>query len=97
MRSTSTDDGGQADGSTDADPAKPGQTHVALAGATAPRLPHERDESSDSGQGAPSELMKQAGRDAESDKQPTDRSEASDEVYRRTLRDTPPGKERDTE
>lgn len=65
-------------------------------GEAAPRLPHERDESADSGQGAPTERMRQAGRDVESGKRPTDRGEATNEVYERTLRDDTPGDERDT-
>ena len=96
MRTTSTADGAQAEGSTDADTAKPGQTHSSVKGNVAPRLPHERDESSDSGQGAPSDVMKRAADDAESDKRPTDKGEATDDVYRRTLRDDTPGQERDT-
>jgi len=61
----------------------------------APRLPHERDESPDSDQGAPTERMRQAKRDVETGKRPTDRSEATNEVYERTLRDDTPGAERD--
>lgn len=60
-----------------------------------PRLPHERDESVDSGQGEPSERMRQAMRDLNSGKRPTDGSEVTDEVYERTLRDDTPGAERD--
>ena len=58
-------------------------------------LPHERDESVDSGQGEPSERMRQAMRDLNSGKRPTDGSEVTDEVYERTLRDDTPGAERD--
>jgi hypothetical protein len=64
-------------------------------GEPAPRLPHERDESSDSGTGAPSDVMRRARDDVESGKSPTDKSEATDEVYRRSLRDRTPGRERD--
>ncbi|KQP23336.1 hypothetical protein [Pseudorhodoferax sp. Leaf267] len=41
----------------------PGATHAVVDGEVAPRLPHERDESSDSGTGEPSERMHQAARD----------------------------------
>ena len=95
MRTTSTADGAQAEGTTDVYTRKRSQTHSDVKGDVAPRLPHERDESSDADPSAPSERMKQAGRDAESDKRPTDRSEATDDVYRKTLRDDPPGTERD--
>ena len=66
-----------------------------VAGRPAPRLPHERDESSDSGVGAPSDLMKRAHDDAESGKTGTDKGEATEAVYRRNLRDETPGSERD--
>ena len=42
----------------------PGATHSAVKGELAPRLPHERDESSDSQRGEPSELMRVAAEDA---------------------------------
>ena len=64
-------------------------------GRPAPRLPHERDESSDSGTGAPSEAMRRAHDDAASGKPATDRGEATDAVYRRSLRGKTPGAERD--
>lgn len=41
-------------------------THAAVKGETAPRLPHERDESSDSGTAEPSEVMKKAADDVRS-------------------------------
>ena len=82
------------DGGDDA-PGRRSHTHAAVKGAKSPRLPHERDESSDSGTGAPTELMHIAHDDAESERRPTDRSEATDDVYRRTLRSTTPGAERD--
>ena len=66
-----------------------------VAGRPAPRLPHERDESSDSGVGAPSDLMQRAHDDAESGKTGTDKGEATEAVYRRNLRDATPGSERD--
>jgi hypothetical protein len=55
-------------------------------GEAAPRLPHERDESSDSGSAGADPLMRQAAEDVESGKRPTDRSEATDALYGRTLR-----------
>ena len=72
-----------------------GKTAANVAGQAAPRLPHERDESADSGVGAPSELMRRAHDDAASGKVGTDKGEATDAVYRRTLRDRTPGRERD--
>lgn len=61
-------------------------TQVSRDGRREPRLPHEHDTSSDSGRGAPTPEMKQAGRDLAAGRQPTDRSAEADEVYRRTLR-----------
>ena len=58
-------------------------------------MPHERDESSDSGTGAPSDVMRRAHDDVESGKSATDKGEATDEVYRRALRERTPGAERD--
>ena len=72
-----------------------GKTSPNVAGRPAPRLPHERDESSDSGVGAPSDLMRRAHDDATSGKRGTDKGEATDAVYRRNLRDATPGSERD--
>jgi len=63
-------------------------------GESSPRMPHERDESSDSGTGAPSDLMHIAHDDAESDKSATDKSEGTDATYDK-LRSRVPGKERD--
>jgi hypothetical protein len=64
-------------------------------GRPAPRLPHERDESADSGTGAPSDVIQRAHDDVESGKAPTDKSEATDAVYEHSLRGTTPGAERD--
>jgi len=72
-----------------------GKTLPDVAGRPAPRMPHERDESSDSGAAAPSEVMERAHDDAVSGKTGTDKGEATDAVYRRTLRDSTPGSERD--
>ena len=60
-----------------------------------PVKPHERDESSDSGVGAPNDLMRRAHDDAVSGRPGTDKGEATDAVYRRNLRDDTPGSERD--
>lgn len=40
-----------------------GGTHSVVKGEPSPRLPHERDESSDSGTSAPTEVMKKAAAD----------------------------------
>jgi hypothetical protein len=71
------------------------ETAANVAGRPAPRLPHERDESSDSGVGAPNDLMRRAHDDAVSGRPGTDKGEATDAVYRRNLRDDTPGSERD--
>lgn len=68
----------------------PGGTHSAVKGEPSPRLPHERDESSDSGTTEPREIMKQAATDIENGLVPTDRSAETDEVYRKTLRTRTP-------
>ena len=70
-------------------------TRASVDGESAPRAPHERDESSDSGTGAPSELMQQAHDDVVAGKTGTDKGEATDAVYRRSLRSRTPGAERD--
>jgi hypothetical protein len=70
-------------------------THSSVKGRRAPRQPHERDESSDSGTGAPSEIVRKGHDDVVAGRTGTDKGEATDEVYRRTLRDRTPGKERD--
>ena len=72
-----------------------GKTLPNVGGRPAPRLPHERDESSDSGTGAPSDVMRRAHDDAVSGKSGSDKGEATDVVYRRNLRDKTPGSERD--
>lgn len=41
----------------------PGATHSVVKGEVAPRQPHERDESSDSGTGEPTEVMHKAAED----------------------------------
>ncbi len=64
-------------------PSKTSRTTVAQDGEKVPRLPHEHDESSDSGTGAPRDVMRQAKKDLDSGKRPTDRGEATDAAYRR--------------
>ncbi len=76
-------------------PAAELNTHAAIDGAEALPLPHERDESSGSGGGAPSEVMKKAHDDAVSGKTGSDRGETTDPLYRDTLRSKTPGAERD--
>jgi hypothetical protein len=71
------------------------ETRANVEGRTAPRAPHERDESSDSGTGAPSDLMKKGHDDVVGGKTGTDKGEATDAVYRRSLRGKTPGPERD--
>ncbi len=63
-----------------------GRTTVAKDGERAPRLPHEHDESSDSGTSEPRDVMRQAKEDLDSGKQPTDRGEATDAAYQRQKR-----------
>ncbi len=95
------DEGQKSDrtGETDKARAKPARSGTAtkanVKGRPAPRLPHERDESPDSGTGAPSEVMRRAHDDVASGKQGSDKGEASDAVYRRHLRGRTPGAERD--
>ena len=64
-------------------------------GGDSPRLPHERDESSDSGAGGQSSTGRIAHDDAESAREETDRSKESDATYRDNLRGKTPGAERD--
>jgi hypothetical protein len=83
--------------SVDADKPRPSRrtTSPNAPGQPAPRLPHERDESPDNGIGTPSDRMRRAHDDAASGKTDTDKSEATDAVYRRNLRGRTPGSERD--
>ena len=66
-----------------------GTTRTSADGEPAPRLPHEHDESSDSGQSEPRDVIRQAHDDVESGKTETDRGEVTDEVYRKTLKGEP--------
>ena len=65
---------------------KPGQTTTDIGEQRAPRLPHERDESSDSQTEGVREIIKQAAQDLKQGMQDTDRGPPMDEVYGRTLR-----------
>lgn len=76
-------------------PASSGTTRSTVDGERAPRTPNERDESSDSGAGVPSELMRRAHDDVQGGKTPTDKSETTDQTYRDALRGPIPGRERD--
>ena len=51
-----------------------------------PRMPHERDESSDEQGSPPREIIQQAHDDAVSGKSDTSRAEATDQTYRDNLR-----------
>jgi hypothetical protein len=55
-----------------------------------PRMPHERDESSDEQGSEPREIIQQAHDDAVSGKADTSRSEATEETYRKNLREPRP-------
>ena len=70
-------------------PHREGQTTPQKAERRADQQPHERDESSASQQGAPSELMEQARKDVESGLVDTSRAEATDATYGRELRPEP--------
>lgn len=64
---------------------------------TVPRLPNERDESTDSTSNVTRDpRMDKAVEDALSDKVPTDKSAEMDPTHRKNLRDEVPGAERDT-
>ena len=63
-----------------------GATHANVSGEASPRLPHEHDESSDSGTRPPDPHIEQAAKDAQSGKQQTDKGETTDAVYGEHLR-----------
>ena len=75
-------------------PTGSGQTRASVDGEKSPRMPHERDESTDTSAAAPSKRMRIAHDDAESPKVPTDKSRETDAAYS-TLRGKTPGAERD--
>jgi hypothetical protein len=78
--------GPPVDPATDPALARRSATHANVKGETAPRLPHEHDESSDSGTSAPNPVLREAAKDAESGRPSTDRGEVTDALYERTLR-----------
>ena len=92
MKTPSTADSREPSGpsvgpATDPAPGRRGSTHASVKGESAPRLPHERDESSDSGSAEPNPVLREAAKDAASGRPSTDRGEVTDELYERTLRD----------
>jgi hypothetical protein len=102
MRAPGTaDEDATPDPRPDAGPAAPAagrsRTRPPVEDRKAHRTPHERDESAGSGTSEPREVMRVAHDDAVSDRSATDRSDTTDEVYRRTLRSDTPGEERDGE
>lgn len=64
-------------------PADTGKTRSAIEGDAVPRLPHERDESSDSGQGPPREVIRQAKRDTDAGRVDTARGPEADAAYQK--------------
>ena len=73
-----------------APPHRDGQTTPQKDERRVDRAPHERDESSASQQGAPTDVMQQAHDDVERGLVDTSRGEATDATYRRELRPEPP-------
>lgn len=59
----------------------PSATHAVVQGEVAPRLPHERDQSSDSGTIAPSEVMHKAADDVQSGQTDQERSPRTQDHY----------------
>lgn len=86
---------GATRGRRDHPPDSRGKTLPDVEGKSAPRMPHERDESSDNGTGAPSEVVRRARDDVVGGRTGSDKGEATEDVYRRSLRSRTPGKERD--
>lgn len=67
---------------------RPGETFSVQGGSRAPKLPHERDESSTSQHQAESQdVIEQAAKDLEAGLQDTSKADAMDEVYQRGFRD----------
>ena len=99
MNTPSTGKPGQRKAESDATDGAPAlddsdQTRSSVNGESSPRLPHEKDESMDTGVAAPDDFMRTAKRDADGPKLPTDKSEETDATYA-TLRGRIPGSERD--
>lgn len=63
-----------------------GITHAATEGERMPRLPHEHDESSDSGSGPQQQVIRQASADIEQGLVDTDRGSVTDALYRDSLK-----------
>jgi hypothetical protein len=94
MKTPSTADSGEpselpVDSATDPALARRSATRANVEGRSAPRLPHEHDESSDSGTAEPNPVMHEAAKDVARGRPATDRSEVTDELYERTLRNEP--------
>ncbi len=71
---------------------RPGQTKRTTKDDTAPKMPHERDESASSQQQIdPSDLMRTAKADVDRGLVDTSRAEATDETYGKNLRSEPQG------
>jgi hypothetical protein len=70
----------KAQGST---PGRPGHTSAKVQGRLAPRLPHERDESSDSQTSSPRPIIEQARQDVRRGLVDTDRGPVLDQTYER--------------
>ena len=68
-------------------PHRDGQTTPVKDSVRAPQQPHERDESSSSQQGAPSDVMQKAHDDVTEGRADTSRAEATDRTYGDHLRD----------
>jgi hypothetical protein len=60
-----------------------GKVDTAVEGRPAPRLPHERDESSDNAGSAPREIIRRAQVDVEAGRVDTDRGPPADAAYRK--------------
>jgi hypothetical protein len=68
---------------------KSGRTTVRIGRSKVPRLPHERDESSDRADPEPTPQMRRAAADVEAGRVDTDKGPVLDSSYRK-LRDKPP-------
>ncbi len=64
-------------------PPDSGKTRAAIEGEAVPRLPHERDESSDSGRSPPREIIRKAKQDVDAGRVDTDRGPPADAAYQK--------------
>lgn len=71
---------------------RPSGTHAAVKGEASPRLPHERDESSDSGTVAPSQVMHKAADDVEEGRVDAPRGPSSQQRYSELTEEAAPQK-----